>query len=112
MEDVSQVSPEDLFLEGGEPEPAGDVLLHLADWDLRLTSLLGGLGIEPGKTLRLEIVPKKLDGKRMLEIDALVARQRLDPGPPGDGAKMPQDFLHVCELGLGVVLDGLPEVLG
>ena len=112
VEDVSEVSPDDFFFEGGEAEGRGGALL-------RGTSVLAGLKIvcaelvaKPAKAVALEIKAQKLDRVSVGEVKAGISVETGEPGRPIVMLERGKEGVEVGDRGVGVIFDGLPKVLG
>ena len=112
VEDVGEVSPDDLFFEGGEAEGRGGALL-------RGTSALGGLKIvrgklvsKPAKAVALEVEAQELDGVGVREVEAGIGVETGEPGRPTLMLEGGEEHVEVGDGGVARIFDGLPKVLG
>ena len=112
VEDVGEVSPDDLFFEGGEAEGRGGALL-------RGTSALGGLKIvrgklvsKPAKAVALEVEAQELDGVGVREVEAGIGVETGEPGRPPLMLEGGEQCVEIRDGGVAVIFDGLPKVLG
>src|SRR5215469_14862743 len=111
VQDVGEVSPDDLFFEGGEAQGRGGALL-------RGTSVLGGLKIvrgelvaKPAKAVALEVEAKELDGVSVREVEARIGVETGEPGRPTLMLERGEERVEIGDGSVAVIFDGLPKVL-
>ena len=111
MEDVGEVSPDDLFFEGREAQRCGGTLL-------RGTSVLGGLKIvrrqlvaKPAKAIALEVEAQELDGVSIRKVERRVAIETGEPGRPVLMLERGEERVEIGDGCVPVIFDGLPKVL-
>ena len=112
VEDVGEVSPDDLFFEGGEAEGRGGALL-------RGTSVLGGLKImrgqlvaKPVRRSRREVGAQELDCVSVWEVEARIGIETGEPRHPILPLKRGKEGVEVGDSSVAVIFDRLPKVLG
>jgi len=112
VENVGEISPDDFFFEGGEAEGRGVALL-------RGTSVLGGLKIargelvaKPAKAVGLKVEVQELDSVGVREVEAGIGVETGEPGRPTLMLERGEEHVEVGDGYVGVIFDGLPEVLG
>ncbi len=112
VEDVGEVSPDDLFFEGGEAEGRGGALL-------RGTSVLGGLKIvcgelvaKPAKAVTSEVGAQELDCVSVREVKARIGVETGEPRRPILVLKRAKEGVEVGDGSIAVIFDSLPKVFG
>ena len=112
VEDVGEVSPDDLLFEGGEAEGRRAALL-------RGTSVLGGLKTvrdelvaKPAKAIAPEVEAQELDCVSVREVEAGIGIEPGEPRCPILALKPGQQGVEVGDRGVAVIFDRLPKVLG
>ena len=111
VQDVGEVSPDDLFFEGGEAQGRGGTLL-------RGTSVLGGLKIvggelvaKPAKAVALEVEAQELYGVRVREVEARIGVETGEPRRPTLMLERGEERVEIGDGSVAVIFDGLPKVL-
>ena len=112
MEDVGKVSPDDFFFEGGKAEGCADTLLRGASMVVRLKIMSGELLAKPAQTVGLEIEAEELDGVGVGKVEVGIGVEAGDPCGPVLMIEVSKQRGEVGDGNVGVIFDGLPEVLG
>ncbi len=112
VKDVSEISPDDLFFEGGEAEWRGGALLRGTNVFGRLKIVRGELVAKPAKPVALEIGAQELDRIGVREVEAGIVIKTRKPGCPALLLERGEERVEVGDGSIAMILDGLPKVLG
>lgn len=111
VQDVGEVPPNDLFLEGGEAKGRGGALLRGTSVVDGLKIVRGELVAKPTKPVALEVEAQELDGVRVREVEGRIGVETSEPGRPTLMLERGEKRLEIGDRNVGVIFDALPKVL-
>ena len=112
VEDVGEVSPDDLFFEGGEAEGRGGPLLRGASALGGLKIVRGELVAKPAKAVAREVGTQELDCVSVREVEARIRIETGEPRRPILALKRGEEGVEVGDGSVAVIFHRLPKVLG
>ena len=111
VQDVGEVSPDDLFFDGGEAQGRGGTLLRGTSVLNRLKIVRGELVAKPAKSVALEVEAQELDGISVREVDARIGVETGEPGRPTLMLECSEKRVEIGDGSVAVIFDRLPKVL-
>jgi len=112
VQDIGEVSPDNFFFKGGEAEKCGGSLLRSAGVLGGLKAVRRELIAEPAEAVGLQIEAQELDSVGVGEIKIGIGVEAREPGGPILLVEVGEERVEVGDGNVGVIFDGLPEVLG